>query len=96
MKLVNIILHEYSDEEKRRKGIPAGAKSRGGRWYSGDKYIGKVVKSRFVAVSGTGNKSEPKTPKSTSPVMPKVSKGRDVPAPRRSSDDTSSDVQVVI
>lgn len=53
IKLTDIILEnyidEYSDEEKQKMGIPSGATSRGGVWYVGDKYAGKVVNGKFVA-----------------------------------------------
>ena len=55
IKLTNLILEntlrEYSDEEKRKIGIPPNAVSRGGVWYVGDKYIGQVVKGKFVAAA---------------------------------------------
>ena len=65
IKLTNLILEnnlrEYSDEEKQKMGIPSGATSRGGVWYVGDKYAGKVVGGKFVAAAktqpaGTGEK----------------------------------------
>lgn len=48
--LIEIVL-EYSEEEKKRLGIPSGAISKGGRWYVGDKYVGRVVKGKFISVS---------------------------------------------
>lgn len=57
IKLTNLILEnnlrEYSEEEKRKMGIPSGATSRGGVWYVGDKYAGQVVKGKFVAAAKT-------------------------------------------
>ena len=47
--IVENTLREYSDEEKRKMKIPPEAVSRGGVWYVGDKYAGKVVKGKFVA-----------------------------------------------
>ena len=56
IKLTNLILEnnlrEYSDEERQKMGIPSGATSRGGHWYVGDKYAGKVVGGKFVAAAG--------------------------------------------
>lgn len=56
IKLTSIILEnnlrEYSDEERQKMGIPSGATSRGGVWYVGDKYAGKVVGGKFVAAAG--------------------------------------------
>ena len=55
IKLTDLIvennLREYSDEEKRKMGIPSGAVSRGGVWYVGDKYAGQVINGKFVAAN---------------------------------------------
>lgn len=47
IRLRDLIL-EYSDEEKRRMGIPLNAVSRGGVWFVGDKYEGQVINGKFV------------------------------------------------
>lgn len=69
IKLTDLILEnnlrEYSDEEKRKMGIPSGATSRGGVWYVGDKYAGQVVKGKFVPAE----KEQPAKPKAT-PTSP--------------------------
>jgi hypothetical protein len=52
-------LREYSDEERKKLGIPSGATSKGGVWYVGDKYAGKVVGGKFVAAA----KTQPEKPK---------------------------------
>jgi hypothetical protein len=44
-------LAEYSEEERAKMGIPSGAIGRGGKWYVGDKYAGKVVSGKFVPAS---------------------------------------------
>ena len=72
IKLTDLILEnnlrEYSDEEKRKMGIPSGATSRGGKWYVGDKYAGKVVGNKFVAAAGNKKPTDAtKTKTSTSP-----------------------------
>ena len=42
-------LEEYSDETKKKKGIPLNAKSgANGWWYVGSKPVGKTVKGKFV------------------------------------------------
>lgn len=48
-----ILLEEYSEEEKKKMGIPLDAVSSGGKWYDkkpedGGNYIGKVVDKKFV------------------------------------------------
>jgi hypothetical protein len=57
IKLLQLILentlYEYSEEEKRKLGIPSGATARGGNWYSGDTYVGKVVNGKFVPATKT-------------------------------------------
>ena len=46
------LLLEYSDEEKRRLGIPLSATSRGGKWYNDDgSYAGRVDQGRFIPAS---------------------------------------------
>lgn len=50
-KNVSELLLEYTDAERQKMGIPSGAKSRGGRWYQGNTYVGKVVDGRFVPAS---------------------------------------------
>ena len=44
-------LQEYSEEEKRKMGIPSGATSRGGRWYVRNTYAGKMVNGKFIAAN---------------------------------------------
>lgn len=82
IKLTDLIvennLREYSDEERKKMGIPSGATSRGGVWYVGDKYAGKVVGGKFVAAAksqptsaplSTGGKAPPlDTPKAKTPA----------------------------
>lgn len=48
MKLIEIAIREYTDDEKKRLGIPSGAIARGGSWYVGGKYVGKVRNKKFV------------------------------------------------
>jgi hypothetical protein len=51
MILLREILSEYTDEEKDKMGIPRNAVASGGKWYVGDKYIGRVINQKFVHVS---------------------------------------------
>lgn len=65
------LLTEYSDEEKQQLGIPKNAISRGGKWYVGDTYVGKVVQGKFVPVkqksaTGQGKKLSRRIPKKSS------------------------------
>ena len=57
IKLLQLILentlYEYSEEEKRKLGIPSGTTARGANWYSGDTYVGKVVNGKFVPATKT-------------------------------------------
>lgn len=45
------VVTEYSDEEKGNMGIPPDAVARGGKWYQGQEYVGKVVGGKFVAAT---------------------------------------------
>lgn len=58
IRLVDVIL-EYSDEEKATLGIPKDAVSRGGRWYVGNQYVGKVVGDKFVPANQTDRTQPP-------------------------------------
>lgn len=49
-------LVEYTDAQKKKMGIPPGAKASGGRWYVGDKYVGRVVDGKFVKVKTSAKK----------------------------------------
>jgi hypothetical protein len=42
------LLDEYTDKEKQTLGIPIAAVARGGKWFIGDKYAGRVVNKQFV------------------------------------------------
>jgi hypothetical protein len=46
-------LMEYSEEEKKKMGIPAGAESSGGKWYVKDKYVGYVEDGEFIHADST-------------------------------------------
>lgn len=50
--LLENTLTEYTDDEKRERGIPLDAVSRGGKWYRGDVYIGYTDSEtgKFVSV----------------------------------------------
>lgn len=70
------ILSEYTEQEKQRMGIPSGAVSKGGKWYQGDKYVGKVVGGKFVGVgttgtAGTDTQKQQDSPKETPPEQRK-------------------------
>jgi hypothetical protein len=71
IKLTDCILEnyipEYSDEEKKKMGIPTGAIGRGGKWYSGDTYVGKVINGKFVAAGNSQQDTSPSEPKTTEP-----------------------------
>jgi hypothetical protein len=56
------ILDEYTEEEKQQLGIPRSAVARGGRWYEGDVYIGKVVDGRFVRVKTADQREKSDSP----------------------------------
>jgi len=61
IRLVDVIL-EYTDEEKAELGIPKDAVSRGGRWYVGNTYVGKVVGDKFVAADQSDRMQSPTAP----------------------------------
>jgi hypothetical protein len=87
IKLLQLILentlYEYSEEEKRKLGIPSGATAKGRNWYSGDTYVGQVVKGKFVPAGKTqptaaptksinrANTNTPKIKNKPSSVKPK-------------------------
>jgi len=71
-------LYEYSEEEKRKLGIPTGATSRGGNWYSNDTYVGKVVNGKFKPATKTQPKVTQK--KSVDKVNTKKSKIKSKPS----------------
>ena len=58
-------LNEYSEEEKRKIGIPLSAVSRGGVWYIGNTYAGKVVNGKFVAAGIETDPNIIRVPKGT-------------------------------
>jgi hypothetical protein len=68
--LLNNILYEYTDEEKKAMGIPPEAQARGGKWYVGDEYAGKVVDGRFLPASPEEVEKE-KLSKKTAPSRKK-------------------------
>jgi hypothetical protein len=80
IKLTNLIvennLREYSEEEKKKMGIPSGATSRGGVWYVGDKYAGKVVNGKFVAAG----KEQPANPTAKPKAAPAAAGGKGPPS----------------
>jgi hypothetical protein len=79
-------LQEYSEEEKRNMHIPAGATSRGGRWYVGNTYAGKVVNGKFIAVNKSQPNAKPQQKSTNTAKLPQFDKfqadaagaGRDV------------------
>lgn len=48
--LLEIVSEEYTPAQKKQMGIPPNAEARGGKWFVGNEYAGKVVKGRFVPV----------------------------------------------
>ena len=44
-------LSEYTDAEKQKMNIPLDVVSRGGKWYRGDVYAGRVRDGKFVPAS---------------------------------------------
>jgi hypothetical protein len=50
-KILNQSLNEYTEEERRQIGIPLDAETRGGKWFRGDEYIGKVIDGKFVSTT---------------------------------------------
>jgi hypothetical protein len=60
LEYINKILYEYTDQEKREMGIPVAATARGGRWYIGSEYIGRVEDDRFIPA--TLDRTGPATP----------------------------------
>jgi len=74
-----ILLVEYSEEEKRKMGIPADAESRGGRWYKGDKYVGYVDNGKFVSVEKektVGKKSSSKSAEQPAAARAQATSGK--------------------
>lgn len=73
--ILSEVLAEYSEEEKQKMGIPSGAVARGGHWYQGDKYVGKVVNGKFqAAASGDTGDAKPSAGKPTTPTSPAADK----------------------
>jgi hypothetical protein len=64
-------INEYSEEERAQMGIPSGAESRGGKWYVGDKYAGKIVNGKFEpATAPSAPKAAPSAPQATGTKPP--------------------------
>ena len=50
--IIEGFVREYTDSQKQKMGIPFDVVSRGGKWYRGDVYAGKVVNGKFVSAQG--------------------------------------------
>lgn len=58
--LLELISEKYTDAQKKQLGIPPNAEARGGKWFVGDTYAGKVIKGKFIPASV---QDEPETSK---------------------------------
>jgi len=47
--IIEGFVREYTDAQKQKMGIPLDVVARGGKWYRGDVYAGKVVNGKFVS-----------------------------------------------
>jgi len=90
------VVTEYSDEEKSSMGIPPDAVARGGKWYQGQEYVGKVVGGKFVAATGAekqaqgGQQQAPTTAPAAGPPAPTTPAAPTPPsAPKRRSSGVS-------
>jgi hypothetical protein len=76
--LSNVLTEKYTDEQKQKLGIPKHAISKGGRWYDGDTYVGRVVGGKFIRASqdtkSPTNKKSSKTPPSPKKPEPPPTK----------------------
>ena len=56
------VTEKYTDAKKQQMGIPADAESRGGRWYRGDVYAGRVRDGKFIPASEEPESGDKETP----------------------------------
>jgi hypothetical protein len=49
--IIEGFVKEYTDAEKQKMGIPLDVVARGGKWYRGEKYAGRVRDGKFVPAS---------------------------------------------